>query len=160
MVRLDDSLRGLDRRLRQLPPDSLGFWLLCLAPVLFVAIVLSINEWPALRAAIAGADGVATIVGRDCGRDEFEYEFEQAGGNAVRGRSSASRVGVPCANLMLGATVTVRYTQDGRLGHVIGPDPMKYARTRSLMIAVFSLAAFGGTALVFIAFREQPRRPS
>jgi hypothetical protein len=76
MMRLDDGLRSVDRRLRQLQPDSLGFWLICLAPALFVAIVLSIQEWPALRAAMAGSDGVATIVGPDCGRDELEYEFK------------------------------------------------------------------------------------
>ena len=76
----------------------------------------------------------------------------------MTGRVSASRVGVPCANLMVGATVAVRYTQDGRPGHVVGPDPMKYVRTRSLVIAVFGLAGFGGTALVLIAFRSNEPR--
>jgi hypothetical protein len=125
----------------------------------FVAIVLSVHEWPRLRAALSGSDGVATIVRRDCGRDEVEYEFTTAAGDAVSGRSSASRVGVPCANLVVGATVAVRYTRDGRPAHVIGPDPMNYARTRSLVIAAFGLAAFGLTALVLMAFRERPRQP-
>lgn len=157
-MRLDDGPRGVDRRLRQLQPNSLGFWLVCLAPALFIVIVLGFKEWPRLRAAMAASDGVATIVGRDCGRDELEYEFRRSAGDAVTGRVSASRVGVPCANLMVGATVAVRYTQDGRPGHVVGPDPMKYVRTRSLVIAVFGLAGFGGTALVLIAFRSNEPR--
>ena len=152
-------LPDLDRRLRELRPDSIGFWLVCFAAALFVMTVISSKEAPRLRAAIAGADGVATIVGRDCGRGVFDYEFTPPAGDMVRARISASRADVVCENLAVGGTIAVRYTRDGRRpAHVVGPEPMTYVRTRILLIAAFGLATLGLAALLLIASRERPRR--
>ena len=160
MIRLVGRLRELDRRMRRLRPGSAGFWLACVPSALFIAIVMSIHEWPRLRAAVAGSDGIATIVSRDCSRDQFEYEFDPSPGDTVRARASASQAGVPCANLTVGATVAVKYIQDGRPAYVVTKDPMRYVRTRVLLIAAFVLATVGLTALVMMAFHERPDRPS
>jgi hypothetical protein len=64
-----------------------------------------------------------------------------------------------CESLVVGGAIAVRYTREGRRpAHVVGPEPMAYARTRMLLIAAFGLAAFGLTALVLNTSRERPRR--
>lgn len=152
------SSDGLNRYLSHLRPDSAAFWLVCLAFALFGVAAISIREAPQLRAAIAGTDGVATVVGRDCGRDVFDYEFTSPAGHTVRDRSSASRAGVVCENLVVGGTVAVRYTQEGRPAHVVGPAPMVYVQRRILLMAGFGLVVVGLSAVVLMAFHERPRR--
>jgi len=154
-----NRLQALDRHLRQLRPKSGEFWLVCLPPALFIAAVVFMKEWPRLHAATAGSDGTATIVSRNCERDEFSYEFAPSPGEVVTGRARASRAGRPCASLVAGATVPVRYTTTGRAAHVVGADPVTYERTRMLLIPLFGLAGLLGIAFVLIAFHEPDGSP-
>jgi hypothetical protein len=148
----------LNRYLSHLRPDSVAFWLVCVAFALFGVAAISIGEAPRLRAVLAGADGVATIVGRDCGHGFFDYEFTPPAGRMVRARISASRAGVVCESLVVGGTIAVRYTRDGRPAHIVGPEPMTYVRRRILLMAGFGFVVVGMTAVVLMAFHEGPRR--
>ena len=57
---------NVGRWLRQLRPTSPAFWLVCLAPALFIATVIAVKEWPRILVVVTfglvGFSGTALVL--------------------------------------------------------------------------------------------------